>query len=50
MPRSSLLLTVGAGSLELREGLSEMVKQALPDAQRILDESVRRLLDSDQRA
>src|SRR5205823_6644594 len=28
MPRSSLLLTVGAGSLELREGFSEVVQAA----------------------
>lgn len=50
LPRSSLLLTVGAGSLELREGFSETVKEALPKAQRILAESVQRLLDSTQRA
>ena len=45
MPRSSLLLTVGAASLELREGFSEAVKVALPEAQRTLEESVQRLLD-----
>lgn len=50
MPRSSLLLTVGAGSLELREGFSDEVKAALPEAQRMLEESVQRLLVSDQRA
>jgi hydrogenase maturation protease len=52
MPRSSLLLTVGAGSLELREGFSEAVEAALPDAQRELENSVMRFLDggSDQRA
>lgn len=44
MPRTSLLLTVGAGSLELREGFSEAVKFALPEAQRALDDSVQRLL------
>ena len=44
MPRSSLLLTVGAGSLELREGFSEAVLVALPAAQRALEESVQRLL------
>lgn len=51
-PRSSLLLTVGAGSLELREGFSEAVEKALPEAQQLLEESVQRLLDSglDQRA
>ena len=45
MPRSSLLLTVGAGSLELREGFSDAVQAALPEASRILEESVQRLLD-----
>lgn len=50
MPRSSLLLTVGAGSLELREGFSEAVEAALPEAQRMLEDSVQRLLSSDQRA
>jgi hydrogenase maturation protease len=46
MPRSSLLLTVGAKSLELREGFSKLVEAALPEAQRMLDESVQRLLGS----
>jgi hydrogenase maturation protease len=50
MPRSSLLLTVGAGSLELREGFSEAVESALPKARQMLDDSVQRLLDPDQRA
>ncbi|MGA7106361.1 MAG: hydrogenase maturation protease [Terracidiphilus sp.] len=31
-PRTSLLLTVGAGSLELREGFSTAVQAALPEA------------------
>jgi hydrogenase maturation protease len=44
MPRSSLLLTVGAGSLELREGFSEAVEKALPDAQRKLEEHVQNAL------
>jgi hydrogenase maturation protease len=44
MPRTSLLLTVGAGSLELREGLSAAVQAALPAAQRELEASVRRIL------
>ncbi len=46
MPRTSLLLTVGAGSLELREGFSEAVQKALPGAQRVLEDSVQRLLVS----
>jgi len=45
MPRSSLLLTVGAASLELREGFSEAMQRALPEALRILEESVQRLLN-----
>ena len=52
MPLTSVLLTVGAGSLELREGFSKAVQKALPEAQRMLETSVQRLLDSqpDQRA
>ena len=46
MPRSSLLLTVGAGSLGLREGFSEAMEKALPEAQRVLEDSVQRLIDS----
>lgn len=45
IPRNSLLLTIGAGSLELREGFSEAMQNALPEAQRLLEDSVRRLLD-----
>jgi hydrogenase maturation protease len=44
MPCSSLLLTVGAGSMELREAFSDAVEKALPEAQRVLEESVQRLL------
>ncbi len=40
MPRSSLLLTVGAGSLELREGFSVAVKAALPEACAQLEKAV----------
>lgn len=47
MPHSSLLLTVGAASLELREQFSEVVEAALPEAQRMLVEVMQRLLDSD---
>jgi len=56
MPRNSLLLSVGAGSLELREGFSDVMQAALPEASRILEESVQRLLimpkstEADQRA
>ena len=44
MPRNSLLLTVGAGSLELHEGFSEAVESAVPEAQRMIEESVERLV------
>jgi hydrogenase maturation protease len=50
MPHISLLLTVGAGSLELREGFSEPVEAALPEAQRMLEQSVQRIFGSDHRA
>jgi hydrogenase maturation protease len=51
-PHNSLLLTVGAASLELREGFSAAVEAALPEAQRVLANSVQRGLgfDPDQRA
>jgi hydrogenase maturation protease len=44
VPRISLLLTIGAGSLELREGFSEAVRAALPEAQIILEKSILELL------
>jgi hydrogenase maturation protease len=44
MPRASLLLTVGAGSLELREGFSGAVQAALPAARKALNETVLRFL------
>jgi hydrogenase maturation protease len=50
MPGTSLLLTVGAASLELREGFSEAVEAALPEAERVLERCVQRLLNPDQRA
>lgn len=43
-PRADELLTIGAGSLELREGFSPAVEAAIPTAQRTLDETVRRML------
>lgn len=48
MPRSSLLLTVGAGSLEMREGFSKAVRAALPEARRLLEDFVQRLVDPPQ--
>ena len=46
LPRTSLLLTIGAGSLELREGFSEAVQSALPEAFRVLETTVCDLLNS----
>ena len=40
LPRTALLLTVGAGSMELREGFSDAVRAALPRACRMLEEAV----------
>lgn len=45
LPRTALLLTVGAGSMELREGFSDAVQVALPDACRILEETVLQQLE-----
>ncbi|HTB95523.1 MAG TPA: hydrogenase maturation protease [Terracidiphilus sp.] len=39
-PTSCLLLTVGAGSLELREGFSAAVEQALPEACRLIETTI----------
>jgi hydrogenase maturation protease len=44
LPRAAMLLTVGAASLELREGLSDIVSAALPGAESLLEETVLRLL------
>jgi hydrogenase maturation protease len=44
MPDSSLLLTVGAGSLNLREGFSDVVQAALPAACAQLEKAVLRVL------
>ena len=49
-PHAALLLAIGAGSLELKEGFSEAVTLALPEAKRQLEVSVRSLLaETDQR-
>lgn len=39
-PRTSLLLSIGAGSLDYREGLSRAVTAALPEACRRLEQAV----------
>lgn len=43
-PATALLLTVGAGSLELHEGFSDAVKAALPEACALLEKTVRQLI------
>lgn len=43
-PRRACLLTIGAGSLELGERFSPAVKAALPDAQALLELTVRQVL------
>jgi hydrogenase maturation protease len=44
LPRIALQLTIGAGSLELSEELSPAVTVSLPEARRLLEETVVRLL------
>ena len=44
VPRSSLLLTIGAGSLELREGFSQAVQAALPEVCAQLETTVLMML------
>lgn len=46
-PRHALLLTVGAGSTELAESFSSGVTDALPQACRILEDSVLRLFPTE---
>jgi hydrogenase maturation protease len=43
-PRRACLFTIGAGSIELGEGLSPAVRDALPDAEELLEVTVRHLL------
>ncbi|HWE83650.1 MAG TPA: hydrogenase maturation protease [Terracidiphilus sp.] len=43
-PRRACLLTIGAGSIELGEELSPSIRAALPDAQALLELTVRQLL------
>jgi hydrogenase maturation protease len=40
LPNTALLLTVGAGSMELREGFSDAMRAALPRACRMLEDAV----------
>lgn len=46
LPHTSWLLTVGAGSVEFREGLSDAVRPALPEACRLLESAVLQQLNS----
>jgi hydrogenase maturation protease len=43
-PRSVLLLTIGAGSMEVGERFSDPVTAALPEACRLIEETVQRML------
>ncbi len=49
MPSSSLLLTVGAASLELREGFSDAVRATMPEACQLLESSVLQILSQSTR-
>jgi hydrogenase maturation protease len=46
-PRTSLLLTIGAGSTELGESFSPEVTSALPEAQHLLERTIRGFLETD---
>jgi hydrogenase maturation protease len=43
-PRRACLLTIGAGSIELGEGLSPAVRGSVPDAEDLLADTVRQFL------
>jgi hydrogenase maturation protease len=45
VPHTSLLLAIGAGSLELREGFSEAITAAMPAASKLLRETILKILD-----
>lgn len=47
LPREALLLTVGAGSVELGENFSDALRAALPEACRCVQETILRLLQGD---
>ena len=50
-PRRACLMTIGAGNIELGEGFSSSVQNAVPDAKNILELTVDQLLNgSSQRA
>jgi hydrogenase maturation protease len=50
-PRRACLMTIGAGNIELGEGFSPSVQNAVPDAQKALELTVNQLLNgSNQRA
>jgi hypothetical protein len=45
LPRIAMQLTIGAGSTELGEQFSSVVTEALPEACRLLEETVLRFLN-----
>jgi hydrogenase maturation protease len=45
LPRNAMLLIVGAGSTEMAEGFSDTVEEALPQTCRMLECTIRDLLD-----
>jgi hydrogenase maturation protease len=47
LPREALQLTIGAGSIEMSEAFSPAVTAALPEACRLIEETVLRLLKGD---
>ena len=49
LPREARQLTVGAGSIEIGEGFSAAVAAALPEACKLIEETVSRLLASLQK-
>lgn len=46
LPRYALLMTIGAGSIELGERFSPAVQAALPRAQELLEKTLRELLET----
>ncbi len=46
LPHCAMLLTIGAESLGLREGFSDTVQAALPDARSVLEGTVLRMLSA----
>jgi hypothetical protein len=49
LPRNAVLLTIGAGSTELGEVFSAAVTGALPDACRLIEETISEQLENNSR-